>query len=140
MRTGINHALAVYGLMSVDAAVEYSSPAELLNLLFNGLTDSLIDAQRHLAEKRYDEKGAAISKAQNILTTLRGTLDFQVGGELADNLDELYAYCFKALSKAHFRNDRLLLQEVHDILCSLRAAWLQASHIKATVTPIARRA
>lgn len=140
MRTGIHQALAVYGQITYDSAVEYSSPAELLNLLFNGLTDSLIDAQRYLAEKRYDQKAAAISKAQNILTTLRDTLDFKVNSELATQLDELYTYCFKSLSKAHFRNDRLLLEEVHDILSSLRTAWLQASQINATVTPIARRA
>lgn len=140
MRTGINNALAVYGQMTYGSAVEYSSPAELLNLLFNGLTDSLIDAQRYLAEKDFARKGVAISKAQNILTALRDTLDFKASGELADNLDELYDYCFRTLSKAHIKNNAAMLEEVHDLLSSLRTAWLQASQINATVTPIARRA
>ena len=64
---------------------------DLLNLLFVGLTDSLIDAQRFLSEKRYFDKAQSVSKAQKILGVLRDTLDFDIGGDLADVLAQLGA-------------------------------------------------
>jgi flagellar protein FliS len=127
MRYMYGTAIKTYGQVSYDSAAEYGSPADLLNLLFTGLTDALIDAQRFLSQKKYYEKGMAVSKSQKILMALRNTLDFDVGGELARNLDDLYAYCLTRLAEAHARNDVIAFREVHSLLSELRDAWLQAS-------------
>lgn len=127
MRNVFGDAIKTYGQVSYDSAAEYGSSADLLNLLFTGLTDALIDAQRFLSQKKYFEKGDTISKSQKILMALRNTLDFDVGGELATNLDDLYAYCIKRLAEAHIQNDAVALREVHSLLSELRDAWLQAS-------------
>jgi flagellar protein FliS len=127
MRNVYGNAVKTYGQVSYDSAAEYGSPVDLLNLLFMGLTDALIDAQRFLSQKKYTEKGLAVSKSQTILITLRHTLDFDVGGELAINLDDLYAYCIKRLAEAHIQNDAVALREVHSLMSELRDAWLQAS-------------
>ena len=127
MRNVYGNAVKTYGQVSYDSAAEYASPVDLLNLLFMGLTDALIDAQRFLSQKKYTEKGLAVSKSQTILITLRHTLDFDVGGELAINLDDLYAYCIKRLAEAHIQNDAVALREVHSLMSELRDAWLQAS-------------
>ena len=127
MRNMYGTAIRTYGQVSYDSAAEYGSPADLLNLLFTGLTDALIDAQRFLSQKKYYEKGMAVSKSQKILIALRNTLDFDVGGELARNLDDLYAYCLKRLADAHTYNDVIAFREVHSLLSELRDAWLQAS-------------
>jgi len=127
MRNVFGAAIKTYGQVSYDSAAEYGSSADLLNLLFTGLTDALIDAQRFLSQKKYFEKGAAISKSQKILIALRHTLDFDVGGDLAINLDDLYAYCLKRLAEAHIQNDAVALREVHSLMSELRDAWFQAS-------------
>ena len=127
MRNVFGTAIKTYGQVSYDFAAEYGSPADLLNLLFTGLTDALIDTQRFLLQKKYYEKGVAVSKSQKILIALRATLDFDVGGELAINLDDLYAYCIKRLAEAHIQNDAAAIREVHSLMSELRDAWLQAS-------------
>ena len=48
MRNVLNHAIKTYGQVSYDSAAEYATANDLLNLLFVGLTDSLIDAFRVL--------------------------------------------------------------------------------------------
>ncbi len=127
MRNVFGTAIRTYGQVSYDSAAEYGSPADLLNLLFTGLTDALIDAQRFMLQKKYFEKGLAVSKSQKILIVLRNTLDYEIGGELARNLDDLYAYCLKRLAEAHTHNDAMAFREVHSLLSELRDAWLQAS-------------
>jgi flagellar protein FliS len=127
MRNISNRAMQTYVQVNYDSAAEYGSSSDLLNLLLSGLTDSLIDAQRFLNEKKYSEKGVAVSKAQRILIALRETLDFEVGGDLAVNLDELYAYSLRRIAEGHARNDGAKIREVHGILSALRDAWLQAS-------------
>lgn len=127
MRNMYGTAIKTYGQVSYDSAAEYGSPADLLNLLFTGLTDALIDAQRFMSQKKYFEKGMAVSKSQKILIVLRNTLDYEMGGELAKNLDDLYAYCLRRLADAHTHNDPSAFREVHGLLSELRDAWFQAS-------------
>lgn len=122
-----HRALQTYGQVTYASAAEYASGADLLQLLFRGLTDALIDAQRHLQQKAFFEKGHCVSKAQKILLALRDTLDFDIGGDLARNLDDLYAYSLQRLSYAHAHNDATALSEVHDILSALQQAWQQAA-------------
>jgi flagellar protein FliS len=127
MRNVFNQAIKTYGQVSYDSAAEYATANDLLNLLFVGLTDSLIDAQRFLNEKRYFEKAQSVSKAQKILTVLRDTLDFEIGGDLADNLYALYTYALQRIAHAHVTNDVNAFREVHTLLSELGAAWQQAS-------------
>ena len=63
------------------------------------------------------------TKAQKIIFGLRKTLDFESGGELAVNLDSLYDYCLRTLTRAHAYNDVSLFQEVRDIFQDLLDAW-----------------
>jgi flagellar protein FliS len=103
MRNVFNQAIKTYGQVSYDSAAEYATANDLLNLLFIGLTDSLIDAQRFLNEKRYFEKAQSVSKAQKILVVLRDTRDFEIGGNLADNLYALHTYAIPGASTRLFR-------------------------------------
>ena len=127
MRNVFNQAIKTYGQVSYDSAAEYATANDLLNLLFVGLTDSIIDAQRFLNEKRYFDKAQSVSKAQKILVVLRETLDFDIGGDLADNLYALYTYALKRLAHAHATNDVNAFREVHALLSELGVAWQQAS-------------
>ena len=56
MRNVFNQAIKAYGQVSYDSAAEYATANDLLNLLFVGLTDSLIDAQRFLNEKQHSSR------------------------------------------------------------------------------------
>ena len=98
-------------------------PHELVKLLFIGLTDRIAMARAALAKEDREARAVAVTKAQKILFGLRDSLDFKAGGELASNLDSLYDYCIRSLTKAHAREDDELFSEVMDLMISIRDAW-----------------
>ena len=54
---------------------------------------------------------------------MKGSLDFEKGGELARNLNDLYDYSTRQLLKANLRNDPKLVVEVKSLLSEITSAW-----------------
>jgi flagellar protein FliS len=94
-----------------------------VKLLFIGLTDRIAAARAALDKGDRAARAIAVTKAQKILFGLRDSLDFKAGGELAINLDSLYDYCLRRLTKAHAREDDEIFAEVMDLMVSIRDAW-----------------
>jgi len=69
------------------------------------------------------KKGENISVAISILDGLRISLDKSAGGEIAQNLDDLYDYMGRVLLKANLKNDPSLLDEVAGLLNEIKSAW-----------------
>jgi len=114
----------VSAYQSVAASTaETRDPHELVKLLFIGLTDRIAAARAALAKEDREARAVAVTKAQKILFGLRDSLDFEAGGELALNLDSLYDYCLRRLTKAHAREDDKIFEEVMDLMVSIRDAW-----------------
>ena len=91
-------------------------------MLFDGLMDALKDAETHIKGKDIAKKSDAIS-ATRIVVGLKGSLDFEKGGELARNLNDLYDYSTRQLLKANLRNDVELVHEVKGLLGEINSAW-----------------
>jgi flagellar protein FliS len=116
-------AMKAYHSVGVTSAVNYADGVQLIQMLFNGLMDSLAATEGHMARNEISEKSQAISRATKILVGLRGSLDFEKGGELARNLDDLYDYSTRRLLKASIRNDIEAVQEVKGLLGEINGAW-----------------
>jgi len=116
-------AMNSYQQVTYELSVGSSSQLDLIKLLFNALIDSVVDAESHLMNRNLEAKGVAVSKAQNILLGLRNTLDFNKGGEVAYNLDDLYDYCLRRLAHGHVRNDQEAFREVRELMHSIKEAW-----------------
>jgi flagellar protein FliS len=54
---------------------------------------------------------------------LKSSLDKNVGGELAQNLSDLYEYMCQRLLVANLKNDVAALDEVSRLLTELKGAW-----------------
>mgnify|MGYP006171687605 FL=1 len=54
---------------------------------------------------------------------LQGALDFERGGELAQNLNELYAYITRRLFHINAYNDLTALEEVKTLIRDISQAW-----------------
>jgi flagellar protein FliS len=116
--------MTAYRNVGVESIVDSASPILLVLMLHEGAIAALASAQQHMLQKNIAAKGEAISKAITIIESgLRGSLDLSVGGELAQNLSELYQYMGRRLLHANLKNDPAALDEVRRLLQQLRSAW-----------------
>ena len=115
-------ALNAYHQVGVNAAVSDANPHQLIQMLLNGALEKLASAKGHMLRKNL-EKGSCISRVISILDGLRESLNFEVGGEIAENLNQLYEYCQRRLLQANADNDPRLLDEVTALLREIKIAW-----------------
>lgn len=115
-----------YKNVDVENGVTSADPHRLTLMLFEGALVSTNAARMHLENGDVPLKGGAISKAIEIITNgLKVSLDFEVGGELAQRLASLYDYMCTRLLHANSRNDLAALAEVSTLLHELKEAWEQ---------------
>lgn len=105
------------------AQVAAATPHQLVQMLFNGLTDELVRAKSHIAAKRFERKAQSINKCIDILNALTSALDYDKGGELAKNLASLYDYCVYRLYDGSNNLAISAIEEVETILGELREGW-----------------
>lgn len=113
-----------YATVGLETAVMGASPHQLIVLLFDGLEKALNRALWALDEGKVAERGVAISKAITILDNgLAAALDMEKGGELSDNLHNLYSYMSRTLLKANMKVDRKSIEHVASMVNDIAGAW-----------------
>jgi flagellar protein FliS len=118
-------ALASYGDVKVTTGVSGADNVQLIQMLFDGLIESLATARGHMERGAISEKSKSLSRAGRIVVGLQGALDFEKGGDIARNLNDLYSYVTRRLFHVNANNDLEALQEVHNLMNEIRSAWLQ---------------
>lgn len=116
-------ALESYGAVQVITGVATANNVQLIQMLFDGFLDTLMTARGHMENNAIEEKSKALAKAGRIVVGLQGALDFEKGGELAQNLNELYAYVLRRLFVVNARNDLEVLDELHGLIKEVAQAW-----------------
>lgn len=106
--------------------VATSSPERILIMLYDGAIRNIARAERGIQNGERMPKLEGISKAIAILSELSNTLDFEVGGEIAENLDGLYGFMIRELTRGNLENKVEPLQVVTRLLTELRSTWLDA--------------
>ena len=87
--------------------------------------------------KELDRVNNAILKAQDVITELMVSLDFEKGGEIAPKLFGLYRFFNDQLMEANIQKDASPLQTVRRFLDDLRDAWVQilgTTHVQGGAT------
>ena len=121
--SGFNRANA-YRQVGAHSGVENASPHALIQMLFEGLFQSLNAARGAMERGEIEEKGRHLGKAVRILQEgLAAGLDLDKGGELAGNLKLQYAYSVKQLTHANVHNDVGLVEEVIGVLQPVAQGW-----------------
>lgn len=117
------YAMKQYQTVNVHAQVTEASPHRLIQMLFEGGLQRIAQARGAMQHGNIALKGELIGKAMGIVSGLRDALDVDKGGEMANNLDSLYAYMLKQLSMANLKNDPALLDEVAKLLREVKEGW-----------------
>ena len=116
-------AMASYGADNLAYQASVANSVALIQMLFDGFIESINAAKGHLQHGAIQEKCKSIARASRIVVGLQGALDFQKGGDLAHNLDELYSYITRRLLQANAQNDLQALEEIHGLMSEIRQAW-----------------
>ena len=121
--TAATLAIDEYRSSGVLGSVEKSDAHGLVNLLFKGAIDHLLAANGYIERNQKQEKAIRISKAIAILDGLRSSLNIVEGGEIAQNLDDLYDYMQRRLVVANADDDISITNEVMSLLREIQEAW-----------------
>jgi flagellar protein FliS len=113
--------------------IKTASQGQLIIMLYDGGIGSLDHALELLRGKhefkknpsKIEETGKAILKAQEIITELMVSLDFENGGEIAESLFALYTWFNKELLEAHVVMDEARIMGVRDSLIEIRKSWAE---------------
>ncbi len=117
-------AAMAYKNVGTQSSVEFASPHQLIDLLFDGLVAALASARGALQRGDVAAKGVQIMRAVRLLNEgLKAGLDTDRGGALAERLASLYDYCSERLTLANMHNDGEMLAEVAALIAPVAQGW-----------------
>ena len=113
-----------YQRINVETSMHTIDQHQLVSLLYEGVLNAIATARGAMARGDVLSKCNAVSKAIRILEEgLSTSLDKVDGGDLAQNLGDLYEYCVRRLVLANARNDDAAMQEVMRLIEAIATSW-----------------
>ena len=115
----INQALEAYKQNENDYVEGINSPHGRINILF----DTIISNLENLMDNHPKTDFISLGKCINGISILANSLNMEQGGEMAQNLVELYEYCRKNINNYIRDKDIGKLEETHAIFSKLSEGW-----------------
>lgn len=127
-----------YASAGLEAEILSASPERLISLLFRGAQTAIAQARLHMRNHRVPERGAALSKAIDIVDSgLKASINVERGGDVAQHLIVAYDLIIRDLLQANLHSDEAKLDSAEKLVNDLADAWRIAvdPHFGATPTP-----
>ncbi|MGH8219252.1 MAG: flagellar export chaperone FliS [Steroidobacteraceae bacterium] len=138
-----NSRLAAYQSVSVHGAVAGADPHALVQMLLDAAMERVTAARACIERGEIARKAKLLHSTVILIAELRGSLDLERGGDLAQNLSDLYDYMIRRLIQANLSGDAGAVAEVLGLLGEIRGAWVAIGpEVKhgASATPVAASA
>lgn len=107
-------------------SIQSASKEKILLLLYEGAIRFTKKAILAIDNSDIADRGLNIGKAYDIILELNNTLNHEVGGEIAANLEQLYMFCTDRLTEANIKGAKKPLEDVVKVLTPLYEGWKQA--------------
>lgn len=109
-----------------ENSVLHMRQEDLVPLLYEHLLVNLKRASKQISAGDIEGKATSVQRATDILYELLGTLDHEVGGELASRLASLYGYFLREISEASRALEAQRLAPLIEMVSSLHESWVEA--------------
>jgi flagellar protein FliS len=106
-----------------QAAVTTTDQGRLIVMLYDGAIRFLKQAIDKMEKHDAFGVNTNLIKGKSIVAELMASLNLEKGGDIARNLQRLYAYMFNQLIEANVEKNPGKVQHVIDLLRELRAGW-----------------
>lgn len=106
-----------------------ASPEQILIMLYDGAIRFCRQAMHAMDANNRVVQAEKVNRTIAIVSEFANTLDHEVGGHFAEDLDALYGYMIRELTNANVKNDRKCLETVAALLEDLRETWVEAIEI-----------
>ena len=116
--------LKAYKATSIAADLAVADPHRVIQLMMQGLLESLAQAKGAIERKDMEAKARTISKAQGLVHGLQDGLDM-TQGQIAEDLFALYAYMDERIWDASVKRETAPLVEVMSLMVTIKSAWDQ---------------
>jgi flagellar protein FliS len=117
-----------YANIQVTSHVEEASPHQLIEMLMDGFLARINSAKGAIEQRDFEAKSMFISKAIGIVGGLNESIDKEKGGDLAENLSDLYIYMSNRLLLASAENNVAVLDEVASLMREVKSGWDAIKH------------
>ena len=118
----MSYGLGAYKKTSVATA----SKEQILLMLYQAAIKNCKKAMEAIENNNLAKKGEYIAKMQDIVVELSNSLDFEVGGEVAKELESLYDYIMHSSTQANIKIDKTPLVGCLKVLNTLYEGWTEA--------------
>jgi len=116
-------------------SAQTATPGQLVVMLYDGFLRFCAQGKAAFGRDDVGAAGARLTRAQDIVTELRVTLDM-TQGQIAANLASVYEYVGERLTAARLSKDVAEIDEAVRCMADLRSAWVQ---IAGTTRPASDR-
>ena len=106
-----------------------ASKEQILIMLYDGAIRFCRQAMAANKDGNVPEKLGRISKVFAIITEFSDSLNHEIGGEIAADLDGLYQFMMRELNSARKDTTGIHLENVEKLLVDLRLTWGEAVEI-----------
>ena len=107
-------------------SVQSASKEKILLMLYEGAIRFMKQALVAIDKKDIASRGMNIGRAYDIVMELNNTLNFEAGGDLAKNLEQLYMFITDQLTQANIKSDRVALVHALKTMETLYSGWVEA--------------
>lgn len=121
----MNYGIKAYKSVGIKDDLAIADPHRVIQLLMQGALENIAKCKGAIERKDFAFKSETISKSISIISALQNSLDMELGGEISLNLFSLYEFMISHLADASKENSIEKLQDVIDIILSIKTAWDQ---------------
>lgn len=113
-----------------EVQVKTATNGKLVLMLYQGIIKFLRLAKKYIEDGNMAGANENLIKAQNIINELSANLDREKGGEIAQNLYNLYQFMNRNLIQANIKKEIEPIEIVEGMMIELLETWKQIVNVR----------